>query len=152
MSTTGMDDIVREFVAETRENLDLFEAAMLEAEKDMAPSAVQLAAMFRSIHSIKGSCGFLGFTRLEGETHVGESLLAALRDGSIELDRHRVTPLLSMVDEIRRLLEGIDADGVEPDVDTSATVGALERACSLSPQSDSRAGDESYGDGASDDF
>lgn len=125
-SSPEMDEIVREFVAETRENLQQFESSLLEAEKDEAPSGMKLATMFRSIHSIKGSCGFLGFAQLEAVAHAGESLLGALRERTLELDPRRVSALLAMVDDIRRIVDRIESDGMEPAIDVAATVAVLE--------------------------
>lgn len=67
--------------------------------------------MFRAIHTIKGTCGFLGFTKLEGVSHVGESLLSCLRDGDTVLDAPITTALFGMVDAIREILASIERTG-----------------------------------------
>jgi two-component system chemotaxis sensor kinase CheA len=124
-------EVVGEFLAETRENLDQFELVLLELESD--PTAEKpLATLFRAIHTIKGSCSFLGYSRLERLAHVGESLLARVRDGRIRIDPTLASTLLAMVDVIRRMLVGIEATGVEADVDTSGVIASLERAMDAS--------------------
>jgi len=74
------DDIVREFLVESSENLDLLDRELINLEKDPGNRGM-LASIFRTIHTIKGTCGFLGFTKLESVAHVGENLLSKLRDG-----------------------------------------------------------------------
>ena len=68
------DDIVREFLVESNENLDLLDRELIQLEKD-PKNRDTLASVFRTIHTIKGTSGFLAFNRLEKVTHVGESLL-----------------------------------------------------------------------------
>ncbi|TCO79691.1 Hpt domain-containing protein, partial [Plasticicumulans lactativorans] len=85
-----LDDIVREFLAESNENLDRLdnELVALETAPDDRDT---LASIFRTIHTIKGTCGFLGFGRLEKVAHAGENLLSKLRDGEIRLTPERTT-------------------------------------------------------------
>lgn len=81
--------------------------------------------MFRAIHTIKGTCGFLGFTKLEGVSHVGESLLSCLRDGDTVLDAPITTALFGMVDAIREILASIERTGGEGDADYTAVLQSL---------------------------
>ena len=77
-----MDEIVKDFLIESNENLDRLDQELVKLESD--PSSKELlASVFRTIHTIKGSCGFLGFSRLEKLAHAGESLLSRLRDGQL---------------------------------------------------------------------
>jgi two-component system chemotaxis sensor kinase CheA len=69
------DDIVREFLVESNENLDLLDRELIQLEKEPT-NRNTLASVFRTIHTIKGTCGFLGFTKLESVAHVGENLLS----------------------------------------------------------------------------
>ena len=79
-----MDEIVKDFLIESNENLDRLDQELVKLESD--PSSKELlASVFRTIHTIKGSCGFLGFARLEKLAHAGEGLLARLRDGKLTL-------------------------------------------------------------------
>jgi two-component system, chemotaxis family, sensor kinase CheA len=75
-----LDDIVQEFLVESNENLDRLESELVKLEADPKSSDLP-ASIFRSIHSIKGACGFLGFNKLQALAHAGESLLGKLRDG-----------------------------------------------------------------------
>ncbi len=102
------DDIVREFLVESTENLDLLDRELVQLEKDPGNRAT-LASVFRTIHSIKGTCGFLGFTKLESVAHVGENLLSRLRDGELILSPEITTALLRMIDAIRQMLQSIEA-------------------------------------------
>jgi len=86
-----------------------------------------LAAVFRCIHTIKGTCGFLGFSRLEAVSHVGESLLSLLRDGVLVLTPEITSALLQLVDAIRQILAGIETTGQEADADYTALVELLTR-------------------------
>src|SRR5690349_7024178 len=104
----GMDEIVKEFLVESNENLDQLDRDLIALERDPT-SRDTLASVFRTIHTIKGGTGFLGFSSLGRVAHAGESLLSQLRDGSLLLDRDITTALLALVDAIRRMLSNIEA-------------------------------------------
>jgi two-component system chemotaxis sensor kinase CheA len=106
------DDIVREFLVESAENLDLLDRELIRLENDPG-NRDTIASVFRTIHTIKGTCGFLGFTKLESVAHVGENLLSKLRDGERALRPEITTALLQMVDAIRQMLASIEAVGNE---------------------------------------
>jgi two-component system, chemotaxis family, sensor kinase CheA len=100
-----MDEIVKDFLIESNENLDRLDQELVKLES--SPSSRELlASIFRTIHTIKGSCGFLGFARLEKLTHAGENLLSQLRDGKLTLTAEITTGLLSMVDAVRQAAKG----------------------------------------------
>ncbi len=120
------DEAVKEFLIESAENLDRLDVDLVELEKDPA-NVERLASIFRTIHTIKGTCGFLAFSRLEAVSHVGESLLAKMRDGSLVLNSEIATALLAMVDAIRRILSHIEATGTEPAGDDSEVIAELSR-------------------------
>ena len=80
----AIDEIVSEFLVESHENLDQLDRDLLALEQNPG-SRELLASVFRTIHTIKGTSGFLAFHKLEKLTHVGENLLSRLRDGLIEL-------------------------------------------------------------------
>src|SRR5438477_3344152 len=124
------DDIVREFLVESGENLDLLDRELVQLEKDPANRGT-LASVFRTIHTIKGTCGFLGFTKLESVANVGENLLSKLRDGELGVHPEITTALLRMVDAIRQMLESIEANGNEgarKDEDLIKTLTRLSQA------------------------
>ena len=105
-----MDDLIKEFLVESNENLDRLDNELVKLESD--PSSQELlSSIFRTIHTIKGSCGFLGFGKLEKVAHVGESLLSRLRDGKLSLTPEFTSGLLAMVDAIRTMLEQIQTTG-----------------------------------------
>src|SRR3954464_8352457 len=112
----AIDEIVAEFLVESHENLDQLDTDLLALEQDPT-SRDLLGSVFRTIHTIKGTSGFLAFHRLEQLTHVGENLLSRLRDGKIELTEQRTSALLSMVDAVRGLLAEIERNGAEGDAD-----------------------------------
>jgi two-component system chemotaxis sensor kinase CheA len=105
-----MDDLVKDFLVESTENLDRLDSELVKLESDPSSDDL-LSSIFRTIHTIKGSCGFLGFSKLEKVAHVGESLLSLLRDGKIALTAELTSGLLEMVDAIRTILSEIQASG-----------------------------------------
>jgi chemotaxis protein histidine kinase CheA len=110
------DDLVREFLVESTENLDTLDRELVLLEKDPRDAKL-LASVFRTIHTIKGTCGFLGFTKLEKVAHAGENLLASLRDGKLELRTEIASGLMSMVDAVRHMLEQIASTGQDGHAD-----------------------------------
>ncbi|HHN74717.1 MAG TPA: chemotaxis protein CheA [Acidobacteria bacterium] len=124
----GFDDnaeIVKEFLVESYENLDQLDQHLITLEQNPEDQNM-LASIFRTIHTIKGTCGFLGFSKLERLAHVGENLLSKLRDGELQLDGDRASALLRMIDAIRSILGRIENDGSEGDEDYSELVDLLE--------------------------
>jgi two-component system chemotaxis sensor kinase CheA len=128
----GLDEIAQEFLVESYENLDELDRALVALEKE-PNSRPLLASIFRTIHTIKGTSGFLAFNRLERVTHVGENVLSRLRDGHLELTPDIATVLLQMVDVVRALLGTIEQTGAEGDVDTAAVEEALARVLDPKP-------------------
>src|SRR5208282_4900879 len=131
---SNMDDIVREFLVESNENLDQLDRDLVALEKDPRAQNI-LASIFRTIHTIKGTSGFLGFNKLESVTHVGESLLSEMRDGELVLNSEITSGLLVMVDAVREMLASIEATGQEGDRDYHAVIETLTRLQSSEPQS-----------------
>jgi two-component system chemotaxis sensor kinase CheA len=119
-------DIVKEFLVESYENLDRLDRELVGLEKDPDDSAA-LGSVFRTIHTIKGTCGFLGFSKLEAVAHVGENLLSRLRDRQLTLTPEITTALLSMVDAVRQMLSQIEAAGQEGERDDSLLIANLTR-------------------------
>ena len=118
------NEIVQEFLVESYENLDRLDRELVSLEK--APGdAETLGSIFRTIHTIKGTCGFLGFSKLEAVAHVGENLLSKLRDGVLQLNPELTTALLAMVDAVRQMLASIEASGQEGERDDAALIAKL---------------------------
>ncbi|SEM17599.1 two-component system, chemotaxis family, sensor kinase CheA [Blastococcus sp. DSM 46786] len=128
----GLDDIVEEFLVESHENLDQLDTDLVALEQE-PNSRERLSSIFRTIHTIKGTSGFLAFNRLEEVTHVGENMLSRLRDGELALTPHRTSVLLQMVDTVRSLLTSIEASGGEGSVDVSAVVAEISAAMEDGP-------------------
>ena len=120
------DEIVREFLLESNENLDQLDRELVSLEKDPR-NRETLSSIFRTIHTIKGTCGFLAFGKLESVAHAGESLLSLLRDGTIELTPERTTALLSLVDAVRQMLGSIETSGNEGERNDAELVETLKR-------------------------
>ncbi len=103
-----MDEIVKDFLIESNENLDRLDQELVKLESDPTSKDL-LAGIFRTIHTIKGSCGFLGFKHLENVAHAGENTLSKLRDGQLSLNAEMTSGLLAMVDAVRKMLAEIQA-------------------------------------------
>ncbi len=107
-----MDDLTREFIAESQEGLDRMERCLTELE--VRPDDGELVGeIFRSVHTIKGTTGFLGFDRLEKLAHTGEHLLGSLRDGKLAVTSELISGLLSLLDGLRAILTLIEETGGE---------------------------------------
>ncbi|MFZ0686991.1 MAG: chemotaxis protein CheW [Terriglobales bacterium] len=125
------DDIVKEFLVESYENLDRLDRDLITLEKNPDDRAI-LAGIFRTIHTIKGTSGFLAFDKLGAVAHIGESLLGRLRDGQLALDREITNALLAMVDAVRQMLASIEATGNEGERDDEGLISNLTRLQELS--------------------
>lgn len=107
-----VDELTREFIAESQEGLERMELCLTELEKH--PGERELVAeIFRAVHTIKGTTGFLGFARLEKLAHAGENLLAAVRDGKVIPTAEVVSGLLELMDGLRAILRLIETTGAE---------------------------------------
>ncbi len=102
-----MNDIVKEFLVESYDNLDRLDRDFIELEKE-GSNKDTLSSIFRTIHTIKGTCGFLGFQKLESLAHVAENLLAKMREGLLPVTPEIVNALLAAVDGIRNMLRNIE--------------------------------------------
>lgn len=116
-----IDEIVQEFLVESHENLDQLDRDLVALEREPG-SRDLLGSIFRTIHTIKGTSGFLAFGKLEAVTHVGENLLARLRDGKMSMTPQTTDVLLAMVDTVRDLLSAIEQHGNEGDAEVDAVV------------------------------
>jgi two-component system, chemotaxis family, sensor kinase CheA len=107
-----VDDLTKEFIAESQEGLDRMERGLTELET--RPDDGQLVGeIFRVVHTIKGTTGFLGFDRLEKLAHAGEHLLSALRDGKVAVTSELISGLLRLMDGLRAILVLIEETGGE---------------------------------------
>ncbi len=118
------DEIISQFLTESLENLDLLDRELVQLEQDPGAQSL-LSSIFRTVHSIKGSAGFLAFKKLEAIAHTGESLLSLMRDGKVRLEETRTTGLLAMVDAIRQQLNHVSESGSEGSEHLGALIEAL---------------------------
>ena len=121
-----MDDLMREFLIESQEGLDRMERCLTDLEERPRDTAL-LAEIFRSVHTIKGTTGFLGFKRLERLAHAGENLLGLLRDEKLAVDAALITALLQLLDGLRAILKTIEAEGNEGAGEDGALIARLEK-------------------------
>ncbi len=124
-----VDELTKEFLAESVEGLDRMDRCLTELELRPADGEL-LGEIFRSVHTIKGTTGFLGFGRLEKLAHAGENLLGALRDGKLRASATVVSGLLQLMDglrEILRLIEQTGKEGVRAEDEDSELIALMGR-------------------------
>jgi two-component system chemotaxis sensor kinase CheA len=130
-----MDDLLREFLTETNESLNLVDAELVRFEQEPNNGAI-LGNIFRLVHTIKGTCGFLGLPRLETLTHAAETLMGKFRDG-MPVTAEAVTLILSTIDRIKSILDAIEKSEQEPeggDGDLIDLLGRMARQEAAPPQ------------------
>ncbi|MEJ8473016.1 chemotaxis protein CheW [Roseibium algae] len=121
-----MDDLLREFITETNESLDVVDVELVKFEQE-PNNATILNNIFRLVHTIKGTCGFLGLPRLEGIAHAAETLMGKFRDG-VPVNSEAVSLILNSIDRIKAILAELEAaEGDEPQGDDSDLISELER-------------------------
>ena len=108
-----MDDLLREFLTETSESLDTVDNQLVRFEQDPNNAKI-LDNIFRLVHTIKGTCGFLGLPRLEALAHAGETLMGKFRDG-MPVTSEAVSLILASIDRIKEILAGLEATEAEPE-------------------------------------
>lgn len=119
-----MDEIVLEFLTEAEEQIAVFGSELARLGEN--PGATEpLADAYRSLHTVKGAAGFLGFSQLEALTAAGELLLSRVQRGQLELGSERLEALGEAAAAIRRILGRVRTDGVEDGVDDSALLDRL---------------------------
>ncbi|TYC52074.1 response regulator [Rhodobacterales bacterium] len=120
-----MDDLLREFITETNESLDVVDVELVKFEQE-PNNATILDNIFRLVHTIKGTCGFLGLPRLEGIAHAAETLMGKFRDGA-PVTQEAVSLILTSIDQIKDILGELEAaEGEEPQGDDSELISQLE--------------------------
>jgi two-component system chemotaxis sensor kinase CheA len=122
-----MDDLLADFLTETNEGLASLDTALLQLERNPANGAV-LSEVFRTVHTIKGTCGFLGLPRLEGVAHAAENVLGLWRDGTLTVTQGGITLILSAADRLKQIVAGLAATGSEPGGDDAPLKAALDAA------------------------
>jgi two-component system, chemotaxis family, sensor kinase CheA len=122
-----MDDLIADFLTETNESLADLDVALVKLERTPDDQET-LSLIFRLVHTIKGTCGFLGLPRLERVAHAGESVLGKVRDGVLVATPDVVSAVLTALDRVKAIVAGLAATGAEPAGDDSELIAALDAA------------------------
>jgi two-component system chemotaxis sensor kinase CheA len=121
-----MDDLLREFLTETNESLAVLDLELVKLEQNPNDPAL-LGNIFRIVHTIKGTCGFLGLPRLERVAHASENVLGKIRDNELPVTAEAVSLVLASLDQIKMLLATLEEKEAEPAGDDSALIARLDR-------------------------
>ena len=141
-----MDELLNEFLTETNESLSELDGEIVKLEQNPNDQEL-LSNIFRLVHTIKGTCGFLGLPRLESVAHAGENVLGRVRDGELEVTTEVVTLILACLDQVRVLLDALEQTEQEPEGDDQDLIGRLN----LLAEDNTRApGDDNLKGGSSD--
>ncbi|WP_169568113.1 chemotaxis protein CheW [Sneathiella limimaris] len=119
-----MDDLLSEFLTETNENIGIVDAALVALEQNPDDPS-QIDNIFRLVHTIKGTCGFLGLPRLEAVAHAGENVLGKIRDNELTVTPDVVTIILEAMDVIKDLLDTLEQTEQEPEGDDADLIARL---------------------------
>jgi two-component system chemotaxis sensor kinase CheA len=121
-----MDDLLREFLTETGESLDVVDVELVRFEQEPNNTKI-LDNIFRLVHTIKGTCGFLGLPRLEALTHAAETLMGNFRGGNKAVTGEAVTLVLATIDRIKALLDELERNQAEPEGNDGDLIAELQR-------------------------
>ena len=120
-----MDDLLREFLTESAESLATLDVELVKLEKTPDDPAL-LGNIFRMVHTVKGTCGFLGLPRLEAVAHSAENVLGKVRDGELVVTEHAVSLILESIDRIKDILSELEASEAEPEGDDKDLIAQLD--------------------------
>jgi two-component system chemotaxis sensor kinase CheA len=118
-----MDDLLNEFLTETRENLELLDMEIVQLEQD--PNPELLSSIFRMMHTIKGTCGFLGLPRLEQVAHAAENVLGKIREDTLTISPQAVSMILEALDQIKFIVAVLEESAHEPEGEDAALIASL---------------------------
>ncbi len=139
-----MDDLLQEFLTETAESIETLDTELVMLEQN--PNDPELLSnIFRLVHTIKGTCGFLGLPRLESVAHAAENVLGKIRDGALEVTPDAVSLILESLDQIKALLAALEENEAEPegdDADLIARLNAFANSGAVAPAEASDGGGE----------
>ncbi len=119
-----MDDLLSEFLTETAESMDTLDLELVKLEQNPNDQGI-LSNIFRLVHTIKGTCGFLGLPRLESVAHASENVLGRIRDGELEISQGAVSLVLESLDQIKMILADLEATEAEPAGDDTDLIARL---------------------------
>ncbi len=120
-----MDELLQDFLTETHESIDVIDVELVRFEQNPNDAAI-LNKIFRLVHTIKGTCGFLNLPRLEALTHAAETLIGKFRDGA-SVTGEAVTLVLATIDRVKMVLERLERDEAEPAGDDKDLIAKLDR-------------------------
>jgi len=121
-----MDDLLSEFLTETSESLSVLDVELVRLEQNPNDPSL-LSNIFRLVHTIKGTCGFLGLPRLEAVAHASENVLGKFRDGELEVTPGAVTLILESIDAIKALISALEETEQEPPGNDADLIARLDR-------------------------
>jgi two-component system, chemotaxis family, sensor kinase CheA len=121
-----MNEVIREFLIETHENLAQLDLDLVTLEKEPTERET-LARVFRTLHTVKGTAGFLGLQKLQAVAHAAENLLSRLREGELIFSADIASALLAVVDAVRKMLEAVEATERDGDAEFVGLIETLER-------------------------
>jgi two-component system chemotaxis sensor kinase CheA len=119
-----MDDLIGEFITETSESLAVLDLELVKLEQNPNDKEI-LGNIFRLVHTVKGTCGFLGLPRLESVAHAGENVLGKIRDGHIIVTPEAISLVLEALDRIKTIMEQLAESGSEPSGDDGDLIKRL---------------------------
>ncbi len=134
------EELLNEFLVESQENMAEIEQQLMALEANPEDSAL-LDAIFRTVHTVKGSCGFIGLTRLQEVAHAGEDLLGKMRSTKFRATPEVVSLLLECADAIQTILDALETTGAEPEVDNGELIQRLRAAAEAIGNGDAPATD-----------
>ncbi len=121
-----MDDLLADFLTETNESLGELDTALVKLEANPEDRET-LGLIFRLVHTVKGTCGFLGLPRLEKVAHAAENVLGRLRDNQLQVAPEIITPILAAIDRVKDIVAGLAATGTEPAADDAPLIAVAQR-------------------------
>jgi two-component system chemotaxis sensor kinase CheA len=130
-----MDELMADFLTETQESLGELDTALVRLERNPQDRDT-LSLIFRLVHTIKGTCGFLGLPRLERVAHAAENVLGSIRDGELAVSNQAITLVLAALDRVKVIVAGLAATGAEPageDAELIAGLDALQSGADPTP-------------------
>ncbi len=119
-----MDELVAEFISEASENLQTLDNKIVELEQNPENEAL-LSSIFRIMHTIKGTCGFLGLNKLASVAHAGENVMDKIRSKQLSVDSAIVSIILEVIDAIKEMVSAIAETGLEPETDYFSLIERL---------------------------
>jgi len=119
-----MDDLLREFLTESAESLARLDVELVQLEQNPNDQEL-LSNIFRLVHTVKGTCGFLGLPRLEAVAHAGENVLGRIREGKLAVNAQAITLILTSIDCIKSILSEIERTEAEPAGDDAVLIAQL---------------------------